>query len=528
MIKSILLFLCLLLCSNSALLAQSSGLRWNEPDSVILYDGPQDEHVLRFTVSNSGAKMETMDVRIEGDPAVWQLVATQRGYAEDIVMMPTETIWVDIKLIGPANTSTPQGKLIADGSKTDDTLRLYGFSTHNGIAWDPRAITFTLSEHSTDTVVKATAVNIWNGRLIVDDLVMEGDPAWQVNPRLPWNLSPSEKREINISYTPAQPGTHTARLIAKTSGNSDTLFLEGTSSRTVKGVYWDQDSTWMIPPSCSEATAREIELDNDGFSDALIDSVSVVGVDAQYFRIISTSPPGKVRDFVLAPAVPGNGVRYLIQFDPNGTTQSRVGDLIAHTSAGNVDVVKLIGLVPTSQVLDIDTTFTGLKVGVDHTFTLYVRNVGQAPFPVSSVYWTGELDATQEGIAGGTALAPGTTNVMPIVMRSEEAGTKTKTFKFNGGECDEPFEVRITAQFGEQSGVETASANGVEFIQREDQIIVKHSASFALVYRILDLSGRALRSGQVSQLGSIDITSLPTGALVLMLGDRSILKFFKQ
>jgi hypothetical protein len=72
------------------------GLRWNEPDSLVLFKRGV-EQVLRFSLSNKGSKTETADIRLDGDTANWKLVATERGYTDDIVMMSSEVIWVDVK-----------------------------------------------------------------------------------------------------------------------------------------------------------------------------------------------------------------------------------------------------------------------------------------------------------------------------------------------------------------------------------------------------------------------------------------------
>jgi hypothetical protein len=283
-----------------------------------------------------------------------------------------------------------------------------------------------------------------------------------------------------------------------------------------------------------QETSQVVKLWNDGDLTVMVDSISIVGLDASYFSILSSSPPGRIdQPFALDPGNENAAIDYLIAFDPKGTTEPHAANLVVHTSQGNPMKVKLIGIVPASNVASVDTTFVGpaaglgLALSADHTFKLKIINEGEAPFQITNALWSGDLDVTLDSLTTKATIPAGSTKEISVVMRSAEAGTKSKLFKFNGNECDEPFEMKITAYFGEQSSVALETSDKVEVSKIGNSIHVKHSASNPLTYRVVDLNGRVVISGSVGQSDVIDISTLTPGAYIFDLGNKRSLKFLK-
>ncbi|MBL7973384.1 MAG: choice-of-anchor D domain-containing protein, partial [Candidatus Kapabacteria bacterium] len=256
-------------------------------------------------------------------------------------------------------------------------------------------------------------------------------------------------KEINTaqwSLDGSKVATASLDKTAKIWDINDTSLQEDVSDAVFSIVAPSPTSQDVDMKQCFVGTSKDSLIttfvQNAGTYPFRVDSIAIVGTDASQFQLVSGMPPYIV----------GASGTHAVEFRFKPTSVGvKTAQLLVYTQADTLrQTIHGEGIAPTLQVLNDIVDFGRVLVGKqrDTLQTTTIKNIGNAPLPITATRHAGPNDKDFTTLAGGGnfTLQPGEVKTMDLRFTATEIGRISGRLLFDYNGVGSPATVQLFAE----------------------------------------------------------------------------------
>ncbi|MBX7156661.1 MAG: choice-of-anchor D domain-containing protein [Bacteriodetes bacterium] len=183
-------------------------------------------------------------------------------------------------------------------------------------------------------------------------------------------------------------------------------------------------------------------IQNAGTYPFRVDSIAIVGTDASQFQLVSGIPPYTI----------GASGTHAVEFRFKPISVGvKTAQLLVYTQTDTLrQTIRGEGVAPTLQVLNDIIDFGKVEVGNQHDSlqTTTIKNIGNAPLPITATHHAGpnDKDFTTLAGGGGFTLQPGEVKTMDLRFAATDVGRTSGRLLFDYNGAGSPATVQLLAE----------------------------------------------------------------------------------
>jgi hypothetical protein len=517
--RKLLLLLSFLLLSIPA--HAQGGLRWLA-DSAVVHQvgctyGP-DSLIVSFTnVSNKPILLDT----INGPTKNWE-VASPLAYAHSVIQAGAVK-QVKIYLRVP-NRFRNEKLILCYSDSLRDTLRLLEDLQVSRLVSTMRD-TVRYDSHIPLDGVKAWYPAILSAvgtiPFVISSITFTGDTTIKPSILASDTVIPGTQG-LSITYThyPIAYGSDTLVTTVRGTPCDSVLtyvLIITTIEPAASRVKWYYPYVGM-PSVCGQLRTFSEPLINSTEISHSIDSIRIVG--DSLFNLVSTSPPNRLDNFVMAS---GDTIQYAIIFGGQPDLSQHTAYLISYGAGSLNDTARLTGSFLKSG---LTTPISDYDLGERYVGEIWevftgINYTGNRAFVISDIEAEGALTLTYEGIEIGKEVNGN--KLLYFSASSTLPGMQEGSITILGAECDTVERITFRGNFSEllSVGEETLENNQLFF---DGRYLRDLRADIPDPIKIYDITGREIAH---STQREIDLSWIPTGTYIAVTDSGRKLKFVK-
>lgn len=333
--------------------------------------------------NDGGAPAEVNETSLEDSD--FELVS---GF--DGTLVPGETAPVTVRA-APTSDGTTSTELTVKRKGSDDELAVQldaNGTTPNATVTDDISGEFGEVGTSSSAVQTLSIGNDGEATLVLTNVTASTEAYRILGGQDTTTLGPDETTDIGVAFAPtAQDETFEGTLSIDTNDGDTTIIreLNGTGATASTSISESSVDFGGVPVD-SSGEETELELTNDGDSPLNVTQVTIVGADSSAFD---------VSDFESFTLDSEETEAFNVSVNPS-VARSRSAQLTIGTDTEDVSDVSIAlgatGTAPEFEVSSQQIGFDRTRLGATSTETFELRNTGNSPLGVESVFFDGPED----------------------------------------------------------------------------------------------------------------------------------------
>jgi photosystem II stability/assembly factor-like uncharacterized protein len=346
-----------------------------------------------FTITNTGNIPLTINsIQIGGDDTDFVLGAVTFPVSIPVNGNRTFTVSFIPQSLGAKNATLTINHNITGKSPTTITLQGHAIEPIPIININPLALNFGDVIIGTLKDLSVSLENKGGAKLTIDSLIVIGANADMFildSPTLPYDITPSSKYDLSVSFNPTLLGTKSAMLMISHNAEDSpyTVILSGNGVKPEIVII--PDTLDFGDVSRGGNSTKYFQIRNDGTAALVISSIVKEGTDATQFNRYSNPDSANSQIIVVAGQIATVNVR----FTPTSNGQKNSYWIFNHNADSSQSRLYLKGNgISPIIVIDFNSiNFGDLNVGSSLQRSLKITNSGTAPLVISSVSISGDV-----------------------------------------------------------------------------------------------------------------------------------------